>query len=325
LAADVGELLPARGSENRTELTKPELVGLIERDLARWLAKHVGGDAPLILAPPNETTTLYFYGGLRGLGTPARENQDGISSAVRILSASTPEEAKELIDRRGITHLVVPSWDSYLDEYARIGMGQLEGTFLSRLHAWRLPPWLKPIPYQLPTIAGFEGQSVTILEVVEDQEDSALLSRLAEYFVEMGQLDLAANVAQALRRYPADLGALVARAQVEIARDDPAAFARTVESLQSRLAGGADRVMPWDRRANLAVVLARGKHTELAREQVRRCLTDIDEGKVRSLTTISLYRFQVLAKAFNLSIADQKLHQLARDLLPADLRSRLEP
>lgn len=316
-------LVPQTRAGAEVTLNETEVFGLIERDLARWLAKHAGVDRTVVLAPHNQTTALYYYGGLRGVVTLGWENRDGLTVAMRILSASTPEEAKELIDRRGITHIIMPSWDSYLDTYAQMGMGQLEGTFINPLHSWRLPPWLKPVPYQLPTIAGFEGQSVVILEVVEDQNDAAALSRLAEYFIEMGQLDLAASSGQALRRFPADLGALVARAQVEIARGDPADFTRSIEQLKSRLSAGADRFMPWDRRVSLAVVLMRGKEPDLSREQVRRCLGTVDEAKLRSLTTGSLYRLQVLGKAFGLEIADPRLRELARYLLPSDLRSRL--
>jgi hypothetical protein len=316
------QVAPPADAGMKNALDESELVGLIERDLARWLAIHVGPRGAVVLAPHNETITLHYYGGLRGLVTLGWENRAGLEAAIRIVSASTPEEAKELIDRRKITHIVIPSWDSYLDVYARMGMGQLEGTVLEMWHALNVQPWLRPVPYRLPTIAGFEGQSVVILEVVEDQDSAAALSRIAEYLVEMGQLELAAKAGQALRRHPADLGALVARAQTEIARGDTAGFASTVEILQRRLSAGADRIMPWDPRVSLAVVLAQNKRADLAREQVRRCLAEIDEAKLRSLTTGSLYRLQVLVKAYGLGIADQQLHRLALDLLPPDLRNR---
>jgi hypothetical protein len=309
------------GQEN--VLNKPELVGLIERDMARWLAKHAGADGAIVLAPPNLTTPLYYYGGLRGLGTAAHENKAGLGVAIRILSASTPEEAKELIDRRGVNYLIIPSWDDYLDEYARIGMGQLEGTFLNGLHLWRVPNWLRPIAYQLPVIAGFENQSVKIFQVVEDQDETAALSRTAEYFIEMGQLDPAAAVAKSLRRFPADLGALVARAQVEIARGEKDELARTLELMKPRLTGRGDRGLPWDRRVGLMVVLARNKQMDLARVQMERCLKDVDEAKVRSLTPTALYQLLVLCKAFALPIADERLRGLALGLVPADLRGRL--
>jgi hypothetical protein len=313
------------GADARKALDEPEFLGLIERDLARWLAIHAELRDAVILAPHATTTTLYYYGGLRGMVTLGWENRSGLEAAIRIVSALGPEEAKELIDRRKITHIVIPSWDPYLDVYAQMGMGQLEGTVLKTWHDWNLPNWLRPLPYQVPTISGFDGQSVAILEVVEDQDSAAALSRIAEYLVEMGQLQLAAKASQALRRYPGDLGALVARVQTEIAGGDPAGSAGTFEILLRRLTAGADRVMPWDRRVSLAVVLAQEKRADLAREQVRRCFTEIDEAKLRSLTTGSLYRLQVLGKAYGLGISDQHLHQLALDLLPPEVRTRLTP
>jgi hypothetical protein len=317
------QVLPQRDVPEKNALEEPEFLGLIERDLARWLAGHAGPVDVVILAPHDTGAALYYYGGLRGLATLGWENRAGLEAAVRIVSASTPEEAKELMDRRGITYVVIPSWDSYLDSYARMGMGQVEGTALKTWHDWNLPPWLRPVPYQIPSIAGCEGQSVAVLEVVEEQDAAAALSRIAEYFVEMQQLDPAAMAGQALRRYPADLGALAARAQVEIARGDTAGFASTVELLQRRLSSKADRGLPWDRRVSLAIMLARGKHMDLARDQVLRCLAEVDEAKLRSLTTDSLYRLHVLWKAFDLAIPDQRLRGLALELLPADMRRRL--
>jgi tetratricopeptide (TPR) repeat protein len=201
-------------------------------------------------------------------------------------------------------------------------MGQIEGTFLQRVHNWRLPSWLRPVAYQLPTIAGFEGQAVTIFAVVENQDDATALSRISEYFIETGQLGQAAAVSQALRQFPANLGALVARAEVEFAQNDLAAFAQSVERLLPRMTGLNDRQLAWDRRVSLAVTLAQAKRMDLARTQLQRCLEKVDAAKLRSLSTGSLYRLQVLGKAFNLKIADPQLQALALDLLPPDMRQR---
>ncbi len=323
LAPGAYKLLSPLGVGADKALTELEANGLIERDLAHWLAKQVGPEGALVLAPPNETSALNYYGGLRGLATLDWENRDGLVAAVRIASATTAEEALELINRRGVTHIIIPSWDSYLDEYARLGLGQLEGSFISRLHQWGLPPWLQAVSYQLPTMKGLEGQSVTVLAVVDEQDDAVAFSRRAEYFVEMGQLDHAAAASQTLRRFPGDPGALVALLDVELAVGDSAGFTQTFESLLARLSSKADRALPWDRRVSLAVILARGRKMDLAREQVQLCLAAVDAAKLRSLSTGSLYRLQVLTKAFGLVVADQQLRELAADLLPADLRNGL--
>jgi len=318
------QVLPREDAGGKNALNQTQVVGLIERDLARWMAAHAGAGGAVVLAPPNETNTMFYYAGVRGVATLGWENRDGLGAAIRVVSASTPEEAQELISRRGITHIVIPQWDPYLDIYARMGLGRLEGSFINRLHLWELPPWIRPVSYILPAIGGFEGQSVTVFEVVEDQDDPTAAGRLAEYFVEMDKLDLAASAAQALGRFPADLGALVARAQVENARGDAEAFSRTVELLIPRVLGHGDRSLPWDRRVSLAVVLALGQHMDLAKAQVSRCLAEVDEEKLRSLSTGSLYHLEVLSRAVGQGIADPRLRGLALDLLPQMLRSRLE-
>lgn len=318
----VVQLASAAGSRTNA-LGERDLYSLIERDLADVLATRASPRRAIVLAPPDQTTAFAFYAGIGGLGTLSWENPDGLAVGVRILSASTVEEAKELVDRRGVTHFILPSWDAFMDEYARMGMGQLETTFLERLRFWKLPPWLRPIPYQLPQIPGFEGQSVTVLEVVEEQDDAPALSRIAEYFVEMDQPELMANAGQSMRRFPADLGAVVARGQVELARGDSAALARTVAQIKPRLSSGGDRTMLWDRRVSLAVLLARAKLPDLAREQAKRCVAEATEERLRFLTPGSLYQLMVLRKTYGLEFKDPKLRDLALSLLSPEARARV--
>ena len=308
----------------REAVTESEVEGLLERDLARWLANQAGPGGAVVLAPPNLTASLYFYAGLRGLGTPYWENKDGFTAAVRIAGASTPDEAQAVARGRGLTHIVIPSWDGFLDEYARLGSNQAEHSLIALLHRWLPPRWLQPVPFQLPRISGFEDQSVAIFAVVDVQDNATALSRLAEYFIEMGRIDQAMAVGQALERFfPADLGAVVARTLVEQAGGDTAGFAKAIEEIQPYLSRGDDRTLPWDRRVSLAIALAQGRRTDQAREQVRRCLAELDESRVRSVTMVSLHRLLLMSKAFGLPIADERLHELARQLLPAELRAGL--
>jgi hypothetical protein len=317
-------LWPPFGLQFKGDLTKVEAVGLLERDFTNWLQRHVGAKDAIALAPPDATAALFYYGGIRGLGTLGWENRDGLTGAIRIVSASTPEEAFELINRRGVTHIVIPRWDQYLDVYARLGEGQVEGTFLGRLHDWRLPPWLQAVPYLIPSIAGFEGESVTVFEVVDEQDDATAVSHLAAYFVDMGEMDLAARAAQTLRRFPADAVALLARARVAIAEGHSDEFSRLVESLQHRTAGGFESNLGWDDRVAYCIVLAQARQIDLARTRLRQCLSEVNAEKLRLLSTNTLYRFELLSRALQMEIADPRLRAEALDLLPADLRYRLE-
>ncbi|ACB75082.1 hypothetical protein [Opitutus terrae] len=305
-------------------LDETELLGLVHRDLAHWLARRAGPDGAIVLAPPAETVALGYYGGLRGIGTLSWDNQSGLMATVRIVSATTRQEAEALIARREITHIVLPSWDSYFGEYARVGSGQVEGSFFDELQNLNLPPWLRPVAYTFPTIAGFEDRSVAVFEVVDEQDEATALGRMATYFVEAGRLELAAAAGQGLRRFPANLGAWVARAEVESARGDTQALEASLKYLLPRLKAGADAGLPLDRRIGLAVVLARAQHEELARAQVRRCLSQLDESRLRGLSTSAIYRLFALAKAYDLSIADARARQLGLELLPAELRPGVE-
>jgi hypothetical protein len=316
-AVGVFQLTPFRSTGAKNVLSLPEVEGLVERDLAHWLAKHSPAkDATIVMAPPGLTSTLCYYGGVKGLGTFAWENKDGLSVSLRVVISTSREEAQALLRRREVTHIVIPSWSPFFDEYTRSASVQTGEMFFVGLNRWSLPLWLRPIPYELPKIAGFESHSVVVFEIVEEQDEPLAISRVAEYFVEMGQMDRAKATGQALKRFPADFGALVARAQVEAALGDAAAFNALMETVVRRLSSGADRRLAWDRRVSLAVVLARAQKMDLARKQVERCLSEIDESRIRSLTTFALFHLEFLRTKFGLEVADPQLRTLISELSP---------
>jgi len=319
--------LPQAAAGAATTLTSRESEELIERHLGHWLANRSGEPGTVIFAPPEETTTLCFYGGLRGIGSFAPGNSAGFGNALAIAGARTMEEAQGDLQARGVRYIVIPSWDPFFEDFARLYLDKRfagRTSFLAdELRRWNLPAWLRPVPYQLPVGGGFAGQSVLVFEVVDDQSPAAAAGRLAEYLVETGRVQDAAAAAEGLRRFPGDVGALAALAQVEDATGDSAAFARTLDSLLGRLSVGGDRYLSWDRRVSVAIVLTQGRRLDLAREQVRRCLAEATEPRLRSLSTGSLFGLLVLAHSFGLQIADPRLRDLALDLLPGDLRSRL--
>ncbi len=314
---------PLPKSRYENALTPLEVEGLMERSLAHWLAERAG-TTPVVLAPPFRTTALAFHGNLQALGSLNLANKPALEAAARIASATTPEEAQALIAKRGLTHILVPTWDGYLEEYARLFTSRPENSFIFALKNWAMPPWLLPVPYQLPTVGGFENQGVLIFEVAEEQDAATTVSRLAEYFLEMGQEQLAASAASALVNYPENLPALAALAQVQMARGDTARFQATLKTLLTVYGASEEHDLSWDRRVSLAVVLMQGKHPDLARREMEICLNLMDEPRLRTLSVGSLYRFQVLLRALNLKIEDAKHQALARALLPDGLRARLQ-
>jgi hypothetical protein len=314
---------PARSAIGKAPLNEVELAALITRDFSHWLAKHAGTKAPVVLAPPNETAGIAYYGGLAGIGTLSWENTGGVAAASRIFTASTPQEAFARVQTRQVTHIVVPSWDRFLNEYVRMNGAQVENTFLAGLRNWAPVPWLKPIAYELPEVPGYEGQSIAVFEVVEEQSEPTIIGWQAEYFAEMGKLDYASALSQSLRRYSGDFGAWISRAQVAIATHDRATLTEAMTFFSARLKAGADRRLSWERRTGLAIALAQGDQPELAREQVKRCFAEADGNHLRKASTQSLFKLLSLGHSFGLELPDARLRALSRDLLPADWRSRL--
>jgi hypothetical protein len=323
LSAALGAvLLIPRGAT--ASVSEAEVEGLIERDLAHWLAQRAGGDRPAILASPNLSASLAFKGGLRALGSPYSENSTGLNLSFRIASATSQDEALALVQRHQITHVVLASWDPTLEQVAELSGDKEQKSLVALLHQWRPPRWLKPIPYRMPQIPGFEGQSVVVFEVVELQDNSVALSHLAEYFVETDQPELAASAGAALKRlFPDDLGATIARVQTAAAMGDQRAANDAFKVLEHQLAGEGVQSLPWDRRVSLAVVLAEARRYDQARAQLEQCLAEMDEPRLRSLTTVSVYHFEQLIKEFGLPMPDSRLRELSRSLLPPEMRKTL--
>jgi hypothetical protein len=295
---------------------------LAERDFAHWLARHAGETGAIALAPPNLTVSLYYHGGQRGLGTPYRDNDAGFLAAVRLAGATTADEAQALVSQRQVTHIVIPPWDAFLDEYARLASGRPEHSLMELLHRWLPHRWLRPVAYYLPTDAPWE-EPLVVFEAVDLQDGATALSRLAEYFLDLGNMRMAALAARSLgENYGSDLGARIAQARVEIARRDGAALTRSLDAIEIALKEGSDEALAWDRRVSLALVLAEGGRTGPARNQVQRCLELMGEPELRSLSEPSLFRFLTLCHAFGIEV-DAELLGIARGLLPPTMRGKI--
>jgi len=319
-----GFLLRVEAGTTTGALTEADVVALVERDLSHWLARRTGGTGAVVLAPPSLSSSLYFHGSLRTLGTPYWENKDGMQAAVRLAAASSPDEGLALAGRREVRFIALPSWDDTLDRLVRLTSNAPQKSLLGLLHAWQAPRWLRPLPYPIPNIPGFEGRTIAVFQVVDVQENAVALSRLAECFAEMGKLDDAAKVAGTIEHaFPADLGGRVARASVASAFGDADRLKADLAVLTTPESLAEAPKLPWDRQVSYAIALAQGQRLDLARRLVQQCVSDMDEAKLRFLTPQSLYRFELLCKIGQVEISDQKLRALARELLPPELRDRV--
>lgn len=311
-------------SADASSFTKRERIGVVERDFAHWLARRMGSDGANVLAPPDLASSLIYHGGLRVLGSPYPENAEGFRGSVRLASAVQADEAQALARQRNLTHIIIPSWEGFLDEYARLGGTDSENNLMGMLRRWLPPRWLRPVPYYLPAWPDFEDERLLIFEMTEVQDHASSLSRLTEYFLDMGQVELAGLAGKTLAAdFGADLGAQITRARIAIVQRDRATFEQAFATILTAVQDGSDDALAWDRRVGLCVILAEGRRIPLATAQAKRCLEEMGELDLRGLSEATLFRFLSLCKALNLQIQDEHLRQLAKDLLPPPLRAQL--
>jgi hypothetical protein len=319
--------LPKGGGRAEPTLDAAEAEQLIERDLAQWLARHSPSQRAVVFAPPHQTLTLVYYGGFRGLGTYAAENRAGFGVSIRLAGASSMEAVQAIVEAHRVRYIVIPSWDPFFENFARLylapNLANRGSLLVQELRRLNLPPWLRPVAYEMPPIGGFEKQWVLVFEVVDEQSPVVAASRLADYLVEMGDLDRARAVAQTLHRFPGNIGALAALAQVQLASRETEAATASAQNLATLIGESGGRNIPVDRRVAVAITLARAQLEQPARRQIERCLAELDEAAVRSLSTGALYNFLVLQRAFELPWPNPPVGQIALELLPPHLRQQL--
>ncbi|BET68595.1 hypothetical protein ASA1KI_35130 [Opitutales bacterium ASA1] len=305
------------GEDGAVNVDPLELRSLVDRDLAHWLARRSADPDAVVLGPPALTAALTYYGGFRGLGTPNDANEAGFQAAMRIAAATSSDEARALVESRRVAFVVHPTWEPFLDEYARLGTAQPEASLMALLNNWLPPRWLRPVAYRLPDVPEFRDEFVAVYEVVDVQDNATALSRLAEYFAEVGWLDHAERVAGALEEaFPGEVTAQTARAQVAAARRDGPAFGRALARLEDIQSESGEGWLEWDRRVALAVVWAQGNRAARAKAQLERCLEEMDAAALRSLAPGMLHRFMVLLDRHELAIEDAELRRSAAKLAP---------
>lgn len=193
------------------EFPKAMVPSLLLRDIAHRMARTDPARVPRVLADPTSSSELAFYGGIPVIGTLYWENTEGLKRAARIFSATSAEEALSLLQEAGITHIVLPTWDTFseLDAYSQLLAADDESSpptqpYLARvLSGQEQPEWIRPIHYPIPQVFGVGNCRVDIVEVMPGQTPFA--ARRARGLFEFERGDYAAAIRQfeeALRLQP---------------------------------------------------------------------------------------------------------------------------
>lgn len=302
--------VPFRQPTAGATASSADVAALVNRHFAHWLASHRPGRNPVVLTSPDLSDSIVFHGGNRTLLSTAWESYRGQVAASRVLSAPEASEAEAVLQSREITHVVLPSWDRILPLLVQKPATADRDTLYDRLQRWVLPPYLRAIPYRLPPVPGYAGEKLAVFAVTPPQDEALSLSRLAEYFVEMGRDEPATLAAKVLlESSPDDPNAVLARATVYAQIRRPADFQREMRLAAADATAGRSP-FSWDRRVQRAILLALDHRLELARTEVAACLATGSRDDLFELTPLQAHRLQILATRFNCPLPDAEIARL---------------
>lgn len=184
--------LPRWGGRQTTQMSVEDACSIVMRDVA-WGLRRVAGSQPVnLISGPTSTTALAYYGDVRGVGTLYWENLEGLKATAAIFGATEEQEVLRLCRERGVTHLILFSWDAFAQPYARLHHGReleadTEDCFLTSLLVKRsIPLWLRPMPYPLMPQLEQLGHWVQAFEFRPDQTPAEAYFYLARYLTASG-------------------------------------------------------------------------------------------------------------------------------------------
>ena len=190
-------------SVSQDQLPKNCAPTILLRDVAHRLLQSSPERLPVVLAGPNSSTDLSYYGHIRTLGTLYWENVEGLKKAARIFAAPDAKEALRLIQQAGVTHILVASWDDFGMDYVKLlaQSGEISEAppkpFVKSLLDGAEPPdWIRPLYYPIPATFGLDGAEVRLFAVMPDQSPIDALIHRGIYHLDAGDSEDAKKIFQ---------------------------------------------------------------------------------------------------------------------------------
>ncbi len=141
----------------KNNMPKAVIPTVLARDVSHRLIQSSPDQLPVVLSGPTTSTELAYYGGIATLGTLYWENLRGLERAAHIFAAPGEERARELIEKAGVTHIVVSTWDNFGVAYVKllrmsgVTAPPLGESFVEKMLKENSPPdWLRPLYYPIP-------------------------------------------------------------------------------------------------------------------------------------------------------------------------------
>lgn len=186
LQQGVARVVQTRTAHTASVVSPREYSQVLFRYVASTLrAEEPAGDF-VVLADPDASLALGYYGGMRTLGTLYWENTAGLRAAAEILCARDEAEAAALIRARGVTHIVSLLGGAFLPEYHHLlrpgaPRDAVKSTFGYKLahEPENAPRWLRPVPFRRLAELGDFAERVALFRVDFNQTEPRRLHALA--------------------------------------------------------------------------------------------------------------------------------------------------
>ncbi len=199
----------------------------LSRDVARVIRASQPQGEVVLLTSPNSSTAVGYFGRFKTLGTLYWENNDGLKAAGAILSASSDEEAAQLIRKHKVTHIAMISEENFVEPYFRLlkGGNDLEGFKKSFgykiLFARVIPAWLQMIPYKVPDDLAALNVSALLFKVAFDQTPADALYHIALTKIALGSpAEAERDFETLIKGSPESFQPYVRKAELQLGRND---------------------------------------------------------------------------------------------------------
>ncbi|MEI8293176.1 MAG: tetratricopeptide repeat protein [bacterium] len=165
-----------------------QLMAMLHRDMAKVILQNAHGKPVVLLSSPNSSCLLATLGGFQTIGTLYWENVEGLKTAAQMLNAQSDAEALEMLQKHGVTHVSLMTWENFIGPYFQILYPNpipgksLDNSFGQRaLFKKQIPRWARPIPYPKNFLTKALNQDVLMLEIVPNQTQEEAEFHLARY------------------------------------------------------------------------------------------------------------------------------------------------
>ena len=175
-------------SGDKVSITAGQGLALLHRQMARAILDDAAGKPVVLLSSPNSSCLLAAIGGFKTVGTLYWENVDGLKAAAAGLNAQNDQEALAFINKHGVTHISLMTWENFIGPYFGIlypkgAPGKsYENSFGKRaLFDKVIPPWARPLAFPPNDLSKGMQQTILMLHVAPEQSLNEAKFHLARF------------------------------------------------------------------------------------------------------------------------------------------------